>query len=175
MRRQDETEFEGFVRAQRAGLRAYAALLCGDWYLAEDLVQTALIRVYRKWDRIRSGTPTAYARRVVSTLVIDHSRKAFVAREIGVADVPETVAPPSGSHLDPQLMAALQELPPRMRAVVVLRYVQDLSVEQVATTLGCRPGTVKSQAARGLTKLNVALSPPVARCALQPLSGVPFP
>ncbi|MEP6481790.1 MAG: SigE family RNA polymerase sigma factor [Rhodoglobus sp.] len=173
MRSEHETEFEGFVRAHRSGLRAYAVLLCGDWHLAEDVVQLALIRVYRKWDQIRNGAPGAYARRAVTTIVIDQSRRGFVAREIGVADVPETYAAHSETALDPQLMAALQELPPRMRAVVVLRYVQDLSVDQVAAALGCRPGTVKSQAARGLAKLNTALTPPVARSTFQPLPAIP--
>ncbi len=175
MRRDHEMAFEDFVRTQRSGLRAYAALVCGDWHLAEDIVQVALTRVYQKWNRIRSGAPVAYARRAITTIVIDHSRKPSVTREVRVADVPDALAMAPEASLDPQLVAVLRELPPRMRAVVVLRYVEDLSVEQVAATLGCRPGTVKSQAARGLAKLSAALTPPVARSTFRALPDLPLP
>jgi RNA polymerase sigma-70 factor (sigma-E family) len=158
MRAGREAEFADFVRAHRPTLLAYATLLSGDRHLAEDLVQIGLIQVYRRWDRVRSGTPAAYTRRVVATTVIDHSRRSFVGREVGMAAVPETAVTDPETLLDPHLVAALQQLPPRMRAVVVLRYVEDLAVENVASILGCRAGTVKSQAARGLSKLNSILT-----------------
>jgi RNA polymerase sigma-70 factor (sigma-E family) len=158
MRHDREAEFAEFVRTHRPALLGYAMLLSGDSHLAEDLVQIALIRVYRKWDRVRSGTPAAYARRAVATTVIDHSRRPFVGREVGMALLPETAVTDPETALDPELVVALQQLPPRMRAVVVLRYVEDLAVEQVASILGCRAGTVKSQAARGLARLNSILA-----------------
>jgi RNA polymerase sigma-70 factor (sigma-E family) len=166
MRQDREAEFAEFVRTHRPALLGYAILLCGDRHLAEDVVQVGLIRVYRRWDRVRAGTPAAYARRAVAITAIDHTRRPFVGREVGVAVVPETATPDADTTLDPQLVAALQELPPRMRAVVVLRYVEDLAADQVAAILGCRPGTVKSQAARDLAKLSNALAPPPTTSSL---------
>ena len=159
MSRERDREFAEFVRARRGGLLTTARLLAaGDGHLAEDLVQTALVRVYLAWGRAR-GNPIAYARRTLVNCTADHHRRGFTRRERTAADVPETPAAAAPSdELDGELLAALGSLPPRMRAAVVLRHVHDLSVDDTAQALGCSVGTVKSQTARGLDKLRDALA-----------------
>jgi RNA polymerase sigma-70 factor (sigma-E family) len=147
-----QSEFEVFVRRHRGGLVATAtALTGGDRHLAEDLTQGALVRLYLAWGRARGTHLEAYARRVLVNGFLDHRRRAWVSRERSVEAVPDT--PAIEVTNDPELLAALRELPPRMRAAVVLRHVEDRSVEDVADALGCSVGTVKSQTARGLAKL----------------------
>jgi RNA polymerase sigma-70 factor (sigma-E family) len=146
------SEFEVFVRGHRGQLVATAcALTGGDRHLAEDLTQSALVRLYLAWGRARGEHTAAYARRVLVNCFLDHRRRAWVSRERSVDAVPDEAAIEVAD--DPELLAALRELPPRMRAAVVLRHVEDRSVEDVADALGCSVGTVKSQTARGLTKL----------------------
>ncbi|GAA3813782.1 SigE family RNA polymerase sigma factor [Nocardioides panacisoli] len=158
-RRDTDPAFADFVHANRGRMVTTARLLtAGDADLAEDLVQTALVKVYVSWHRV-SGEPAAYARRVLVNCFVDHRRKPAVRREQATDDVPDTVAPAGPAALDPTLVAALAELPPRMRAAVVLRHVHDLSVEETAGLLGCSTGTVKSQTARGLDKLRAHLEP----------------
>lgn len=156
-----DDEFAAFVREQRGRLVATARLLTGgDPHLAEDLVQGALVRVYLAWGRARAGNPGAYARRVLVNGFIDHRRRPWVRREETSSDLPDdVVAPDDTLGADPALVAALADLPPRMRAAVVLRHVHDLSVEETADALGCSTGTVKSQTARALDKLRTALTP----------------
>ncbi|WP_245993648.1 SigE family RNA polymerase sigma factor [Nocardioides immobilis] len=160
--RDRDREFADFVRTHRAGLVTTARLLAaGDAHLAEDLVQNALVRVYLAWGRAKAGNVVAYARRTLVNCHADHHRRGFTRRERSAAAVPETVAPDPGTDaLDAALVAALGDLPPRMRAAVVLRHVHDLSVDDTAHALGCTTGTVKSQTARGLDKLRAALAVP---------------
>lgn len=157
-----DSEFADFVRAHRGSLMATARLLAaGDPHLAEDLVQTSLIRVYLAWGRARSGNPVAYARRTLVNCSTDHRRRGFTRREHSRSELPETVAPEAGAEdLDAALIVALGTLPPRMRAAIVLRHVHDLSVEKTADALGCSAGTVKSQTSRGLDKLRTVLDVP---------------
>jgi len=151
-------EFESFVRQRRAHLvRTATALTAGDGFLAEDLVQGSLVRLYLAWGRARSGNVEAYARRVLVNAFIDHRRRPFVRREHAVASLPDSAATGGGELDDVRLLNALAGLPARMRAAVVLRHVEDLSVEDVAEALGCSAGTVKSQTARGIAKLREAL------------------
>jgi len=156
-----DDEFEAFVRDRRARLVGTAtALTAGDAFLAEDLVQGTLVRLYLAWGRARSGNVEAYARRVLVNAFIDHRRRPFVRRERTVAALPDAASVAVDRDFDDaQLFNALAELPPRMRAAVVLRHVEDLSVEDAAATLGCTPGTVKSQTARALAKLRESLEP----------------
>ena len=156
-----DDEFEAFVRHRRARLVGTAtALTAGDAVLAEDLVQGTLVRLYLAWGRARSGNVEAYARRVLVNAFIDHRRRPFVRRERTVAALPDAASVAVDRDFgDAQLFNALAELPPRMRAAVVLRHVEDLSVEDAAATLGCTPGTVKSQTARALAKLRESLEP----------------
>ncbi len=151
-----QAEFEAFVRSHRGALVATAtSLTAGDRHLAEDLTQNALVRLYLHWGRARSTRVEAYARRTLVNCFLDHRRRAWVSRERSFEDLPDS-ATESGAD-DPELLAALRALPPRMRAAVVLRHVEDLSVEEVAEVLGCSTGTVKSQTARGLAKLRAHL------------------
>jgi RNA polymerase sigma-70 factor (sigma-E family) len=160
MRRDRDREFAEFVRTYRGGLVTTARLLtAGDPHLAEDLVQTALVRVYLAWSRARAGNPIAYARRTLVNCTADHHRRGFTRREHTAAALPDSAAPFEASdELDAELLVALGNLPPRMRAAVVLRHVHDLSVDDTAHALGCSVGTVKSQTARGLDKLRAALA-----------------
>ena len=145
-------------------------LTAGDAHVAEDLVQTTLIKVYLRWGRIR-GQPGAYARRVLVNAFIDHRRVPFVRSEDVTETLPEVPATEGKDAIDPELLAALSRLPERMRAAVVLRHVQDLSVAETAAVLGCSTGTVKSQTARGIDRLRVLLAhsddhpPPSGRTA----------
>ena len=159
MDRQAEQEFRGWALAGREGLRRTAFLLSGDWFLADDLVQDALIRVYGVWPRVaRSGDVGAYARRVLVNLYLDYRRRPW-RREQPTDQLPDRTAHASGVLDDrDRLLAALRQVPPRQRAVLVLRFWEDLSIEQAADTLGTSAGTVKSQTSRGLTTLRAALA-----------------
>jgi len=153
-----DDEFESFVRRRRGHLVGTATVLtAGDAFLAEDLVQGTLVRLYLAWGRARSGNVEAYARRVLVNAFIDHRRRPFVRREHTVESLPDSVQTAGAELDDTHLLGALAALPPRMRAAVVLRHVEDLSVEDTAATLGCSTGTVKSQTARGIAKLRDAL------------------
>jgi RNA polymerase sigma-70 factor (sigma-E family) len=161
LRRTNDEEFASFVRDNRLDfLRTARLLACGDVHRAEDLVQTALVRAYVAWGRIRrSDHPVAYVRRSIVNAHIDESRRSWWRRERSVAHPPDLAiddAIPDG--LGDAVRAALAALPPRMRAVVVLRHWLDLSVEQTAEWLGCSEGTVKSQNAKAVAKLRHLLT-----------------
>jgi RNA polymerase sigma-70 factor (sigma-E family) len=150
-RDQDYTEF---VLARVTSLRRTAFLLCGDWHRAEDLVQTALVRLYVAWPRIRAaGAPDAYVRKILVNAVIDESRRPFRRFERTAAEPVDVPARTGNVDAAMDVRAALAGLTPGQRAVVVLRYWEDLSVEATAGVLGCSVGTVKSQAAKGLAAL----------------------
>jgi RNA polymerase sigma-70 factor (sigma-E family) len=158
--KRDESEFEEFVRTRRAALlRSARNLTAGDEHLAEDLVQSTIVRIYLAWGRVKDRDRVdAYARRVLLNCFLDHRRRPFVSRERTTDAIPDLEATSRTGVIDHELLAALQTIPPRMRAALVLRHVEDLSVEETATLLGCSVGTVKSQTARGLQKLRQALS-----------------
>jgi RNA polymerase sigma-70 factor (sigma-E family) len=152
----DEAAFSEFAAAARGRLRRTAYLLCGDWDQASDHVQEGLIRVYVAWPRlVRKGGEHAYARKAVVSAFLDHARRRSsteVATDAdpGIAsreDVAETVTARAA------LVAALDTLPSRQRACVVLRYFEDLSVADTAAALGCTEGTVKSQTFKALASL----------------------
>ena len=160
-----DEEFSGFVRARRVDLLRSACLLtAGDTHQAEDLVQTALARLYVAWPRIqRSGTQFAYVWRIIINAHIDETRKGIRRRERNMPDVPDVLAPlpPDSFQLGldgSDVRAALAELPAGMRAALVLRYWLDLSVSQTAELLNCSEGTVKSQTAKGAARLRELLS-----------------
>ncbi|XVS64219.1 SigE family RNA polymerase sigma factor [Actinosynnema sp. CA-299493] len=148
-----DREFDEYVDARALVMRRTAYLLCGDWHRAEDLVQTALTKLYVAWPRVRRDvSPDAYARKVLVRAAIDDSRRAFRRRETVVDAVPDTaVAGTSSSDFD--VRRALASLPVGQRTVVVLRYWEDLSVTETARLLGRTEGTVKSQSAKGLAAL----------------------
>jgi RNA polymerase sigma-70 factor (sigma-E family) len=158
MARREAAEFLDFADAYRERMRKTAYLLCGDWERAADITQEALIRLYVAWPRLDPDAGLrGYARRTVANVAIDLSRKSW-SRERPAEVVPSTVVEDQSAGVAERLllMAALAELPPRQRACVVLRYYEDLSVEEVSDVLGCRAGTVKSQTARGLVALREA-------------------
>jgi RNA polymerase sigma-70 factor (sigma-E family) len=158
MRDAERAEFEQFVDGHGRELRRTAFLMCGDWARAEDATQDALVKLYVVWTRLeRSGGLRSYAHRAVTTAVLDQGRRPW-RREILGAAVPEAGSDPT-TMLDRRLavLRALQELPPRRRQCVVLRYFADLSVEDAALHLGISQGTVKSQTARALDQLRTSL------------------
>lgn len=160
MRVDDEADFKQYVTDRSYALRRTAYLMCGDWHEAEDIVQTALLKLYRSWRRVeRAQNRDAYVRQVVVRALIDERRRGW-RRERPFAAFPDDVAavdPDSGPEDRDALLAALAEIPARQRATLVLRYWEDQSVEQTAHALGCSQGTVKSQTARGLAALRQAL------------------
>ena len=145
--------FDAFARARFTTLLRFGHALCGDPDQAADLVQEALVRTATAWPRvIRKDDPEGYVRRVMVNrqLNVWRSRR----KEVLVADPVEPRSPtqePAGR--DPDLWAALGRLPRRQRAVLVLRYYEDLSEAQTAAVMGCSVGTVKSQSAKALAKL----------------------
>lgn len=153
-------EFEGFVRPRRSALHRMTTIMCaGDPHLAEDVLQRALTRLYLAWPRARKMNVDAYLRRILINALIDEKRRPAVRRETVQEHIPEHAPPDQFSPtLDPELIAGLRELPPRMRAAVVLRHVEDLTVEETADALGCSTGNVKSQTSRGLDKLREQLA-----------------
>ncbi len=160
MSQQDEEAFRAFAHAQRATLRRTAYLLCGDWHHADDLVQTTLVKLYVAWKRIRNdASPEAYTRRILTRCYLDERRRPW-RREAPAAELGDQPAPhvPTEDRLD--LRAALELLPLRQRATVVLRFWADASVAETADALDCSEGTVKSQTARALATLRAHLDDP---------------
>jgi RNA polymerase sigma-70 factor (sigma-E family) len=155
MRHSRDEEFETYVRRRRlAMLRLATALSGGDRHLAEDLVQIALVRLYVRWTRARRSDVDAYGNRILVNLLIDEKRRPVSRREEPRAVPPEVFAEERETGgWDMELLEALRSLPVGMRASVVLRHVEGLSVDETAAALGCSPGTVKSQTARGLAHL----------------------
>lgn len=155
----DDEGFAAFAAANGRRLRHAARLLTGDDARAEDLVQTALARTYLRWDRIRADDPMAYVRRVLVTAHADSWRRKW-RHEYPTGDLPDQVAPggdPADAHAErDRLRVALARLTPRERAVVVLRFYDDLSERETAAALGIAVGTVKSTCARALTKLRTS-------------------
>lgn len=154
-----ETDFRTWVLEHRTRLRTTAFLLCGDWYLADDLVQDALGRLYSRWSGVvASGDPRAYVRRILCNLHIDYRRRP-ARREVSEADVATLGGHPHTTmeERDDDLIAALLTIPAGQRTVLVLRFFEDLSVEQTAALLRTSPGNVKSQTSRGLDALRSAL------------------
>ncbi|XUL94234.1 SigE family RNA polymerase sigma factor [Streptomyces galilaeus] len=151
-------DFDDFARSRQAHLRRSAHLLCGDWHLAEDLTQTALAKLYAVWRRVRQlESPDGYARRVLYRTFIDETRRRRWWERTGTPHE-DVVAPASDPDLRLTLLDALRQLPPRGRAVLVLRFWEDQSVEATAAALGCSVGTVKSQTSRGLGTLRRILA-----------------
>ena len=153
--------FEEFVAARGDHLYRVAWLLTGDAHTAEDLLQTVLARVWPKWSRIADDNPEAYARRALFNTYASWWRRRWRG-ETHTRELPDVTAVRdvfAEVDLEQSLAGAVRRLPPRQRAVVVLRYFEDLSVEETAQLLGCRPGTVKSQAAKALRMLRRHLGP----------------
>ena len=148
-----DAEFTEFVHASWAALYRTAYLMLGDRTEAEDLVQTALAKTYAAWSRVREvEAAQGYARTVLVNTASSWFRKKSWRNERPTETLPEP-----HHEIDPTdrpaLIGALSQLPPRQRAVIVLRYYEDLSVAQAASALGCSEGTVKSQTSDALNRL----------------------
>jgi RNA polymerase sigma-70 factor (sigma-E family) len=154
--RADEDEYRQFVVTRLEPLRRTAYLLCRDWHTADDLVSITVGKLYRHWRRVRAAENVdAYVRGVLTNAWLDERRRPW-RRERATDELPDQVdlALPQVALADRQaLLELLDQLPARRRAVIVLRFYCDLSVEETAEVLGVSPGTVKSQAARGLDTL----------------------
>jgi RNA polymerase sigma-70 factor (sigma-E family) len=158
-----DEEFTAYVTARMAWLRRVAYLLCQDWHRADDLVQSAITRLYVHWRRASAADNVdGYARTVLVRVFLAEQRGGWRQRVRVVERTPDVAAEPADHAGGVDLRAALAALPPRQRAAVVLRFYCDLSVEQTAGVLGCSAGTVKSQTARGLDALRRALEPELA-------------
>lgn len=135
---------------------AYA--ICGDWQRADDLLQTALVKLYVAWPRLRArGNEEAYVRRIMVRANIDESRRPWRRESLGLDGLDRAL--PGGPDYEERsaLVDALQQLPEMQRKVVVLRHMLDLSVAQTADELGIGQGTVKSHTSRGLAALERAV------------------
>ncbi len=156
-------DFDQFVATHVDDLLRTAYLIVWDEAEAEDLVQECLLKVARRWSRVRRmEQPRAYARRILVNLAVDGTRgRARRRSELQPWAAANSVAVDPLAALDTraELLQALSQLAARQRAVLVLRYFNDLTEAQVAEVLGCPPGTVKSSASRGLARLREALQP----------------
>jgi RNA polymerase sigma-70 factor (sigma-E family) len=151
-------EFAEFAAARSGALIRVAYVLTGDQNAAEDLLQTALTKAAACWGRIHSS-PDAYVRQVMYREQVSGRRRAR-HRETTMAEVPDQAAAAAGTSAETRLclQQALRTLPAGQRAVLVLRYFEDLPEAQVASILGCSVGTVRSQAYKALSQLREALS-----------------
>jgi RNA polymerase sigma-70 factor (sigma-E family) len=151
-------DFDDFVRARSAALLRVAYLLTGDGHAAEDLLQEVLEQVYVRWRRVRT-TPEAYARKALVNRAANRWRRRGRKPERALGDL-EVSAPDQTDDLLVRdgVLAALRALPPRQRAAVVLRFLEDLPVAEVARALDCSEGAVKSHTSRGLAKLRENLA-----------------
>ncbi|GAA3008055.1 SigE family RNA polymerase sigma factor [Actinokineospora diospyrosa] len=161
MDQREEQEFAEYFTARRDAVRRTAYLLCGDWHRADDLTQTAFVALHRRWHKIRDrGALDAYVRRSVLRAMIDETRRPW-RRERHVDAVPEVATTDAevGESVATRsaLVDGLAKVPPRQRAVLVLRFLEGLDVAGTAQALKCSEGTVKSQTARGLATLREVL------------------
>ncbi|GAA1953448.1 SigE family RNA polymerase sigma factor [Amycolatopsis minnesotensis] len=155
----DLVDFSEFVQASLPGLLRYGHALTGNPHDAADLVQTVLEKIGSRWTQVqrKTGDPLAYVRRSMANAHISRWRRT--KRENLVADLPETSAVAAVDPFEHEpLWQALRDLPPRQRAVIVLRYYEGLSEVEIAAALGVSQGTVKSQASKALASLRVKMT-----------------
>lgn len=152
-----ESDFTEFFRGRQRTLMRTAYGMLGNGPAAEEAVQSAFVAMYPRWPRIRAGNAEAYARRVVINTCISVWRSR--GRELITDRVPEH--PVEVEHERVELVDALKRLPEHDRAVVVLRFLEDLSVREVAEVLELPEGTVKSRTARALARLEASLAQPI--------------
>ncbi|MBB2940842.1 RNA polymerase sigma-70 factor (sigma-E family) [Actinoplanes lutulentus] len=156
--------FEEYVRARGDALRRFAYLLCGDRHLGEDLVQEVLVKAYRRWHRIEADQPDSYLRTALVRSHVSWLRRRSSGERPGAVAEDRPIA---GDMADEQatradLWTRLALLSRAQRAVLVLRYYEDLDDKQIAEVLRCSPSTVRVHAARGLSRLRAELVPSVS-------------
>jgi len=158
----DEAGFRSWMAVRAPALRRKAYLLCGDWHAADDVAQEVLVAVYSRWGRLAGGNVDAYANRVLVGKHVDALRRPW-RRESSVpeqADHADDRAQGAFDEVesgDGPLLRALAALTPDQRAVVVLRFTDDLAIDEIARQLGVPPGTVKSRLSRALDTLRSVL------------------
>lgn len=156
----ERRDFTAIVAGRLPAWRRTAYLCCGDWTRVDDLLQTALLRLYSAWHRVNPDGVDAYARAVIARLAIDESRRPWRRSEIPT-EIPrpgrDEPAPDGDHDAVVDLRAALLTVPIRQRVTLVLRFYGDWSVTETAKALGVSEGTVKSQTARGLAALRAAV------------------
>jgi RNA polymerase sigma-70 factor (sigma-E family) len=154
-----DEEFSAFVAARQLHLRRIAYAVCGDWHRAEDLLQTALVKLYLAWPRLHlDGREEAYARQVIVRANIDESRRPWRRERSGLDGHDRAARTGPSTEERSVLFDALQDLPVMQRKVVVLRHWLGLSVEETALELGIATGTVKSHSSRGIERLKATLA-----------------
>jgi RNA polymerase sigma-70 factor (sigma-E family) len=154
--------FEEFADTRLAAVLRFAGVLTGDRALAEDVVQEVLIRAHARWRKIgRLDHPESYIRRMIVNEFISSKRRTWRFVPTGTELAVEPVADHASRHAERDaLLAELGKLPRRQRAVLVLRYYEGLSDQEIATLLGCAPGTVRGYASRALAALRVEMRLP---------------
>jgi RNA polymerase sigma-70 factor (sigma-E family) len=150
-------DFASFYAAARPTLLRTTYAVTGDRQLAEDAVQVAFAQAYAAWWRVtRADDPTAYVRRIAINAALGHGRRAFFRRETSTDRLPDRPTDPGIDALErDEVWRAVQALPPRQRAVVVLRYYEQLDDDAIADLVGCSPATVRSHASRALKTLRL--------------------
>jgi RNA polymerase sigma-70 factor (sigma-E family) len=155
-----QSDFEEFVVSALPGLLRFGVVLAGDQHRADDLVQTALVKTMRRWPAIEHDQPVAYVRRAMVNAHLSGWRRGRRETRLPAGFDVAVRDDVTASYDDQdQLARALAVLPPRQRAVIVLRYYAGFSEAEIAETLGCAPGTVKSQASKALQRLRAELGP----------------
>jgi RNA polymerase sigma-70 factor (sigma-E family) len=155
-----DEEFTQFVVARGPSLRRTAYLMTGQWADAEDLTQTALSRLYLAWPRVRLEGAEGYARTILARALVD-ARSRFWHRERPTADLPESAGLADLAEERVDLGRALALLPTSQRVVLVLRFWDDLTVQEVSEVLQVSPGTVKSRTSRALDTMRSVMGPDV--------------
>ena len=154
-----DADYVDFVQSRQAHLRRIAYAVSGDWHTADDVLQTALTKLYLAWPRVRaSGTEEAYARRIIVNADVDRRRRPWRRERPGLDGIDPPASPGLPTEERSALFEALQALPPMQRKVVVLRHWLGLSVSETAHELGIGEGTVKSHSSRGLESLRTVLA-----------------
>ncbi len=153
MKSADEQRFAVVAAAHAPALRRAAFVLSGDWHLADDLVQKALLKLFLGWPLRDEGAVAAWLTRTMVRGFVDETRRPWWRRESSAETLPDVAARAHSTSLDDDLLAQLGALPPRQRACLVLRYLEDYFLEQTADALQCSVGTVKAHTSRGLDVL----------------------
>jgi RNA polymerase sigma-70 factor (sigma-E family) len=155
-----DADYVEYVQGRLNWLRRVAYLLCQDWHAADDLVQMTITRLFVHWARARRmDNLDGYVRTILVRAFLGERRAPWGKRVVLTGVVPEAMSASSDRDAVLDVRDALLAVPPRQRATLVLRFYCDLDVEQAAAALGCSPGTVKSQTAKGLANMRRILEP----------------
>src|SRR5215475_7959138 len=158
MRAEAEQDYVEYVKARLPRLRKAAYLLCGDVHQADDLVQGTLVALYRNWRRVLAAhNLDGYVHRMLVNKFLDEKRLGWARVTLGTQQDVDRPAPPEDVDVRTDILAALRHLPQGQRAVLVLRFLCDLSVDETASALRCSTGNVKAQTSRGIAALRPLL------------------